>query len=99
MRKSRMTTRFEQKLGKIKNIDIIILDPPRNGAGKQVIHQIIDKKPRSIVYVSCDPTSLARDTKILLENNYTLNNLVGLDLFPMTHHVECVALFIKQKNN
>ena len=91
--------KVEQKLKKIKNIDIIILDPPRNGAGKQVINQIIDKKPKSIVYVSCDPISLARDTKILLENNYILNNLIGLDLFPMTHHIECVASFTKQKNN
>ena len=87
--------KVEQKLGKIKNIDIIVLDPPRSGAGKQVITQIIDKKPRSIVYVSCDPASLARDTKILLENNYTLNNLIGLDLFPMTHHIECVASLIR----
>ena len=86
--------RVEQKLGKIKNIDIIVLDPPRNGAGKQVITQIIDKKPRSIVYVSCDPASLARDTKILLENNYILNNFIGLDLFPMTHHIECIVSFI-----
>ena len=91
--------KVEKKLNKIKNIGIIVLDPPRSGAGKQVIKQIINKKPKSIVYVSCDPASLARDTKILLENNYTLNNLIGLDLFPMTHHVECVALFIKQKNN
>ena len=91
--------KVEQKLGKIKNIDIIILDPPRNGAGKQVIHQIIDKKPKSIVYVSCDPASLARDTKILIENNYTLNNIVGLDLFPMTHHIECIASFTNKKNN
>jgi len=91
--------KVEQKLGKIKNIDIIILDPPRNGAGKQVIHQIIDKKPKSIVYVSCDPTSLARDTKILIDNNYTLSNVLGLDLYPMTHHIECIASFIKKKNN
>ena len=90
--------KVEQKLSKIKNIGIIILDPPRNGAGRQVIKQIIDKKPKSIVYVSCDPASLARDTKILIENNYTLNNLIGLDLFPMTHHVECVASFTEQKN-
>ena len=87
--------RVEQKLEKIKNIDIIILDPPRNGASKQVINQIIDKKPKSIIYVSCNPASLARDTKMLVENNYTLNNLIGLDLFPMTHHIECVASFTK----
>ena len=91
--------KVEQKLGKIKNIDIIILDPPRNGAGKQVIHQIIDKKPKSIVYVSCDPASLARDIKILIENNYILDNVIGLDLFPMTHHIECIVSFKKQKNN
>ena len=88
--------RVEQKIGKIKNIDIIILDPPRNGAGKQVMYQIIDKKPKSIIYVSCDPASLARDTRILLDNNYILDNLVGLDLFPMTHHIECVASFKKK---
>ena len=88
--------KVEKKLGKIKNIDIVILDPPRNGVTKQVVHQIIDKKPKSIVYVSCDPASLARDTKILIENNYILNNLVGLDLFPMTQHIECIASFTKQ---
>jgi tRNA/tmRNA/rRNA uracil-C5-methylase (TrmA/RlmC/RlmD family) len=91
--------KVEQKLGKIKNIDIVILDPPRNGATKQVIHQIIDKKPKSIVYVSCDPSSLARDTKLILENNYVLSNIIGLDLFPMTYHIECVASFIKKKDN
>ena len=91
--------KVEQKLGQIKNIDTVVLDPPRNGVTKQVIHQIIEKKPKSIVYVSCNPASLARDTKILLENNYALNNVIGLDLFPMTQHVECVASFTKKKNN
>ena len=86
----------EQKLGKIKKIDIIILDPPRNGASKQVINQIIEKQPRSIVYISCNPASLARDTKILVNSNYTLNKVIGLDLFPMTHHIECIASFKKK---
>jgi tRNA/tmRNA/rRNA uracil-C5-methylase (TrmA/RlmC/RlmD family) len=85
--------KVEQKLGRVKNIDIVILDPPRNGVSKQVINQIIEKKPKSIVYVSCDPASLARDTRILLDNNYILNSIIGLDLFPMTHHIECVASF------
>ena len=85
--------KVEQKISKIKKIDIIVLDPPRNGVKKKVINQIINKKANSIVYVSCNPSSLARDTKILLENNYVLNHLVGLDLFPMTHHIECVASF------
>ena len=86
----------EQKLGSIKKIDTIILDPPRNGISKQVINQMIEKKPHTIVYVSCNPSTLARDTKILLNNKYELTNVVGLDLFPMTHHVECVTSFKKK---
>ena len=86
----------EQKLGSIKKIDTIILDPPRNGISKQVINQMIEKKPHTIVYVSCNPSTLARDTKILLNNKYELTNVVSLDLFPMTHHVECVTSFSKK---
>ena len=86
----------EQKLGSIKKINTIILDPPRNGISKQVINQMIEKKPHTIVYVSCNPSTLARDTKILLNNKYELTNVVGLDLFPMTHHVECVTSFKKK---
>ena len=56
-----------------------------------------DKKPRSIIYVSCDPASLARDTKILINNSYKLENLIGIDLFPMTHHIECIASYIKEE--
>ena len=85
----------EQKLGSVKNIDTIILDPPRNGVSKQVINQMIEKKPNTIIYVSCNPSTLARDSKILLENKYSLSNIVGLDLFPMTHHIESVASFKK----
>jgi len=83
----------EQKLGSVKNIDTIILDPPRNGVSKQVINQMIEKKPNTIIYVSCNPSTLARDSKVLLENKYILSNIVGLDLFPMTHHIESVASF------
>ena len=86
----------EKKIGKNKKINTIILDPPRNGVSKQVINQMIEKKPQSIIYVSCNPSTLARDAKILTDNNYTLTNIVGLDLFPMTHHIECVASFTKK---
>ena len=85
--------KVEQKLGKIKNIDVIIMDPPRTGSTKQVINQIIEKKARSIIYISCDPTTLARDTKVLLKNYYLLDEIIGLDIFPMTHHIECIASF------
>jgi tRNA/tmRNA/rRNA uracil-C5-methylase (TrmA/RlmC/RlmD family) len=85
--------RVEQKLPLINRVDVILLDPPRTGAGEMVVKQMIAKKPRTIVYVSCDPASLARDAKQLEEGGYHLNHMVGFDLFPMTHHVECVARF------
>jgi len=50
--------------------------------------------PRAIVYVSCDPASLARDAKLFLSMGYKMDSLVGFDLFPQTQHVECVARFI-----
>jgi tRNA/tmRNA/rRNA uracil-C5-methylase (TrmA/RlmC/RlmD family) len=85
--------RVEQKLPLINRVDVILLDPPRTGAGEMVVKQMMAKKPRTIVYVSCDPASLARDAKQLEEGGYHLNHMVGFDLFPMTHHVECVARF------
>ena len=85
--------RVEQKLPLINRVDVILLDPPRTGAGEMVIKQMLAKKPRTIVYVSCDPASLARDARALEEGGYHLNHIVGFDLFPMTQHVECVARF------
>lgn len=77
----------------ISNADVIVLDPPREGAGKIVVAEIARLQPRAIVYVSCDPASLARDTAYLKVQGYLLSTLRAFDLFPMTHHVECVALY------
>ena len=85
--------RVEQKLPLINRVDVILLDPPRTGAGEMVIKQMLAKKPRTIVYVSCDPASMARDARALEEGGYHLNHIVGFDLFPMTQHAECVARF------
>ena len=74
-------------------IDTILLDPPRSGAGELVVSQMIEKKPKMIVYISCDPASLARDSKLLIDGGYKLEDIIGIDLFPMTHHIECVAKF------
>ena len=90
--------RVQKELPLVDSVDVILLDPPRNGAGSLVVDQMVSKKPRTIVYVSCDPASLARDTKLLLENNYSLDKIIAIDLFPMTHHIECVAKF-KQTTN
>ncbi|MEJ6577483.1 MAG: class I SAM-dependent RNA methyltransferase [SAR202 cluster bacterium] len=85
--------RVEQKLPLINRVDVILLDPPRTGAGEMVVKQMLAKKPRTIVYISCDPASLARDARALEDGGYHIDYLVGFDLFPMTHHVECVARF------
>ena len=88
----------DRKLPNIDNIDIIVLDPPRSGAGKIVVDQIISKKPKAVVYISCDPASLARDAKFLQDSGYELEKINAIDLFPMTHHVECIVRFIPSAN-
>ena len=78
---------------RIDSADVVILDPPREGAGKNVIQEITRIAPRSIVYVACDPAALARDTGYLAEHGYLIKKIRAFDLFPMTHHIESVALF------
>ncbi|MDT0214885.1 TRAM domain-containing protein [Rothia sp. ARF10] len=73
--------------------DVVVLDPPRTGAGKAVIDAVVALSPRALAYVACDPAAMARDTAYLLERGYALTSLRAFDAFPMTHHVECVAIF------
>ncbi|GAA3614145.1 TRAM domain-containing protein [Marihabitans asiaticum] len=73
--------------------DVVVLDPPRTGAGGPVVRAIAQLGPRTVVYVACDPAALARDTAPLAEHGYRLDALRAFDAFPMTHHVECVATF------
>ena len=81
-------------LPRITSADVVVLDPPREGAGKSVVSEIVRLRPRRVVYVACDPAALARDTGYFLEKGYTLSTIRAFDLFPMTHHIECVALFL-----
>ena len=81
-------------LPRITSADVVVLDPPREGAGKTVVSEIVRLTPRRVVYVACDPAALARDTGYFLEKGYTLSTIRAFDLFPMTHHIECVALFL-----
>ncbi|MBD3782929.1 MAG: class I SAM-dependent RNA methyltransferase, partial [Micrococcales bacterium] len=74
--------------------DVVVLDPPRTGAGVAVVGAVTDLRPRAVAYVACDPAALARDTAALLERGYRLEALRAFDAFPMTHHVECVAHFV-----
>ncbi len=73
--------------------DVVVLDPPRTGAGEEVIADLGTLTPAAIVYVACDVAALARDTRHLTANGYRLRRAAPLDLFPMTHHVEVVATF------
>lgn len=72
-------------------LDLILLDPPRAGAEEDSISRIIALHPQRIAYVSCDPATLARDLKELIEDGYHLDSLAAFDMFPQTHHVETVA--------
>jgi tRNA/tmRNA/rRNA uracil-C5-methylase (TrmA/RlmC/RlmD family) len=72
--------------------DLVVLDPPREGARRPVVEQIVDRAPRAVAYVACDPAALARDLATFADLGYRLTSLRAFDLYPMTHHIECVAL-------
>jgi 23S rRNA (uracil1939-C5)-methyltransferase len=73
--------------------DVVLVDPPRAGLSKKVVHRIIDASPRRVVYVSCNPTTLAPNAAELVEAGWVLRKVRPVDMFPQTHHIECVALF------
>lgn len=75
--------------------DVVILDPPRKGSDEKTLDAVIKAKPGRIVYVSCNPSTLARDAKYLCENGYKLIKASGFDMFPNTVHVETVCLMSK----
>jgi tRNA/tmRNA/rRNA uracil-C5-methylase (TrmA/RlmC/RlmD family) len=72
--------------------DVVVLDPPRAGAGAAVSRVLAGAGPRAVAYVACDPAALARDVAAFAGGGYRLTGLRGFDAFPMTAHVECVAL-------
>jgi tRNA/tmRNA/rRNA uracil-C5-methylase (TrmA/RlmC/RlmD family) len=84
-------------LPRFAKADVIVLDPPREGAGREVVAAMVVLKPRAIIYVACDPAALARDTTYLSSAGYEISKIRAFDLFPMTHHIETVALFTRDK--
>ena len=78
--------------GQTERPDVVVLDPPRAGCQPEALDSLIWLAPSRVAYVSCDAETLARDLKILCDGAYTLKQVVPLDMFPQTHHVECVAV-------
>jgi 23S rRNA (uracil1939-C5)-methyltransferase len=75
--------------------DAIVLDPPRTGCERAVLNKILEFRPERVLYVSCNPATLARDAKILKEGGYGLHSIRAFDMFPQTVHVETTALMTK----
>ncbi|MFF0308264.1 class I SAM-dependent RNA methyltransferase [Streptosporangium sp. NPDC004379] len=76
----------------IESADVVVVDPPRAGLGRDVVRRVAGLDASRVVYVSCDPATLARDLAWFADHHYTLADLRAFDAFPMTHHVECVAI-------
>jgi 23S rRNA (uracil1939-C5)-methyltransferase len=82
-----------ESLGRALDPATYIVDPPRTGMSRDAMREIVSASPARLVYVSCDPATLARDTRMLLDAGYELETLTGIDLFPNTAHVESTATF------
>jgi 23S rRNA (uracil1939-C5)-methyltransferase len=76
-------------------IDLVLLDPPRSGDTLDVARAIVALRPRRISYVSCEPSILARDLRVLIDGSYRIDKVTALDMFPQTHHVETVVHLIR----
>jgi 23S rRNA (uracil1939-C5)-methyltransferase len=85
-------TALPELLAQAGRPDVLVVDPPRAGLSKKVVHRIVDAAPKRIVYVSCNPTTLAPNAAELVEAGWTLRRVRPVDMFPQTHHIECVAL-------
>lgn len=80
---------------RLNRADLVVLDPPRTGAGREVVRRVAELADRRIAYVSCDPATLARDLAFFSELGWTLSALRAFDAFPMTQHVELVATLVR----
>jgi 23S rRNA (uracil1939-C5)-methyltransferase len=75
--------------------DVVVLDPPRAGLGRKTVERVLATSPRRIAYVSCNPTTLAADAALFAQGGLALRRVRPVDMFPQTHHIECVALLAR----
>jgi 23S rRNA (uracil1939-C5)-methyltransferase len=81
---------------KVGRPDVVVVDPPRSGLSQKVVRRIVEAAPKRIVYVSCNPTTLAPNAAQLAEAGYALERVRPVDMFPQTHHIECVAELVRR---
>ena len=81
-------------MGAIKKPNIVIVDPPRPGLHPNTVKNLIKLSPEKIIYVSCNPATMARDIEMLVSERYMIQDLQPIDMFPHTPHIECVATLI-----
>lgn len=87
---------YIEKTIKSGKIDAIVFDPPRKGLESNIINIICKNKIEKIIYISCEPSTFARDLKLFTENSYKLKHIAAVDMFPNTHHIEIVAVIEKR---
>jgi 23S rRNA (uracil1939-C5)-methyltransferase len=86
----------EEALGELSQVpDAVVLDPPRAGCQSEAIDSLVRLSPKNVVYVSCNPDTLARDLKLLCKGSYSINSIQPIDMFPQTHHVENIVILDK----
>lgn len=79
-----------------EKMDVVFLDPPRAGASTQFLHSLLRLSPSRVVYISCNPETLARDLQVLTAGGYRVDTIQPVDMFPHTNHVECVVLMSRK---
>ena len=90
---TRVTGKVEETLpGMTPAPDVVVIDPPRAGIAASVVQAILDSAARRVVYVSCDPATLARDLRLFVDGGFTIDSVQPVDMFPHTQHIECVTV-------
>lgn len=85
---------LETVRAELGRVDVAIVDPPRKGASREVVAKLVALAPSRVIYVSCNPTTLARDVEMFSFSGYKLARVRMIDMFPQTYHIECVAEFV-----
>ena len=80
---------------KNQKTDVVFMDPPRAGSDERFLSSLVTLKPKTVVYISCNPVTLARDLEFLVRKGYAVKQIQPVDMFPWTGHVECVVLMSK----